>query len=829
MSDFRTVPFSESVLDGSSVGGGASLSTAAADRPEEVGPYRIIELLGEGGMGEVYKAERCHPIRQTVAVKIIKLGFDSREIVGRFESERQALALMDHPGIAKVLDAGATGAGRPYFVMDFVAGKPITSFCDENRLSIEDRLKLFADVCDAIAHAHTKAIIHRDIKPSNVMAYHQDGRPATKVIDFGIAKALANGRLTDLTVNTQSGHPIGTYDCMSPEQVEGSPDIDTRTDVYSLGVLLYELLTGATPFDQKTLSSATDAEIKRIIREVDPPRPSTRLFSLGHSEAGALAARRQARLDGLARQLRGELEWIPLKAMRKDRARRYGSPLQLKEDIENYLDGKPLLAGPESRSYRFKKFVQRNARGVAASAAVFVLLIVGITLYIHNIRAEQRKTQAALVNAEEQTAISDATTGFLMNMLASADPDKQLGDKVTVLQATEVAVKDLDEGKLKNQPKVEASIRTAIGNTQLGLGRYDAARPNLQRAVELRRQVLPAGDPQFVDALGNLATVLMTANHLDEAEPLLREALDLSRKYRRAGHTETARCLNNLAGFFSLTGKLTEAEPLYRESLAINRAALSPSDPDLASNVLTLAGVLYQQGKFAEAEPLFVESLKLRRAALPAGHPNIAEALNNLAMLQIKLGKFADAEAGAREALAINRATMSAGHPLLSFPMVTLGDALAAQNKFDEAEAMYREALDIRRKALPAGDRYIGTLLSKLGALYLNQDKPGQAEAYFRELLEDDRKRLPADHPDAATSAGNLAVALARQGKFAQAEPLYRESLKIRMAKFGPQAAPTTQTAGRFADMLDRMNRPDEAAAVRRQYPPTPPTTGPAS
>jgi len=237
MSDFpATGPVSDSVLDDSSIGGG--VATSSQRRPEQVGPYRIVELIGEGGMGEVYKAERRHPIRQTVAVKIIKLGFDSREIVGRFESERQALAMMDHPGIAKVIDAGTTETGRPYFVMDLVAGKPITQFCDENRLSIDDRLKLFSDVCEAIGHAHTKAIIHRDIKPSNVMAYHQDPMPVIKVIDFGVAKALTSVRLTDLTVNTQSGRPIGTYECMSPEQVEGSADIDTRTDVYSLGVLL---------------------------------------------------------------------------------------------------------------------------------------------------------------------------------------------------------------------------------------------------------------------------------------------------------------------------------------------------------------------------------------------------------------------------------------------------------------------------------------------------------------------------------------------------------------------------------------------------------------
>src|SRR4051812_11054813 len=291
-----------------------------ADAPKRIGPYHILELLGEGGMGEVYKAEQRTPIRRTVAIKIIKLGFDSREVVARFESERQAMARMDHPHIARVLDVGISDSGRPYFVMEYVPGKPITQFADDNRLAIKDRLLLFMQACEAISHAHTKAIIHRDVKSSNVLAYLQDGRPTVKVIDFGIAKALTGDRLTDATFNTGQGRIIGTYDSMSPEQADGSPDIDTRTDVYSLGVLLYELLAGAKPFDQATLARAADQEIRRIIREVEPARPSTRLTALG-ATAAKLAEVRQVKVEQLAQALRSELEWIPLMAMRKERQR----------------------------------------------------------------------------------------------------------------------------------------------------------------------------------------------------------------------------------------------------------------------------------------------------------------------------------------------------------------------------------------------------------------------------------------------------------------------------------------------------------------------------
>lgn len=421
--------------------------------PKQIGPYHVLESLGAGGMGEVYKAERRSPMRQTVAIKIIKLGFDSKEVIARFASERQALARMDHPNIAKVLDAGASESGRPYFVMEYVPGEPITEFADENKLAIKDRLLLFAQVCDAIAHAHTKTIIHRDIKSKNVLAWTNDGKPTVKVIDFGIAKALTGDRLTDATFNTDRGQTIGTWENMSPEQAEGSPDIDTRTDVYSLGVLLYELLTGAKPFDHETLAKAADHEIKRIIREVEPPRPSTRLSSLGEG-ATKIAALRQERLDALTKQLRSELEWIPLKAMRKERDRRYASVRELAEDLDNYLAGKPLLAGPESPAYRVRKFVGRHRSAVIAGTLAFVAIafaLVIVAVQKHQIRMtldeltqehahvkdalaqlsqQQARTKAALAESKAHAARIAAQRGDMLaaaaaykDAMASGHPD----------------------------------------------------------------------------------------------------------------------------------------------------------------------------------------------------------------------------------------------------------------------------------------------------------------------------------------------------------------------------------------------------------------------
>ena len=338
----------------------------------QIGPYKLLRTLGEGGFGVVFLAEQHEPVKRQVALKVIKPGMDTKQVIARFEAERQALALLDHPNIAHVFDAGATDAGRPYFVMEHVRGVPITEYCDRERLSLEDRLGLFNQVCEAIQHAHQKGIIHRDIKPSNILVTIHENKPLPVVIDFGVAKAIAQ-RLTEKTLFTEQGQLIGTPEYMSPEQAEmTNQDIDTRSDIYSLGVLLYELLTGALPFDPSTLRHAALGEIQRIIREEEPPRPSTRLSSLGE-EATQVARRRRTEVGNLTRRLHKELEWIPLKAIRKRREERYRSASELADDVRNYLSGAPLAAGPPGAAYRIGKFLRRY---YWASAVVGLLLTI---------------------------------------------------------------------------------------------------------------------------------------------------------------------------------------------------------------------------------------------------------------------------------------------------------------------------------------------------------------------------------------------------------------------------------------------------------------------
>ncbi|MBS0188574.1 MAG: serine/threonine protein kinase, partial [Planctomycetes bacterium] len=397
-------------------------------RGEQIGPYTLLELIGEGGFGTVWLAERREPMVQRVAIKIIKPGMDSKAVVTRFEQERQALAVMDHPNVAKVFDGGVTDRGLPYFVMEYVAGKPITNFCDEHRCTIRQRLELFASVCDAVQHAHMKGIIHRDLKPSNLLAEMVDGKPLVMVIDFGIAKAIVQD--ASVAQFTSEGVAIGTTEYMSPEQAGGRLDVDTRTDVYALGVVLYELLVGRLPFDPATLHQLGFDEVRRIIREEDPPRPSTRLSAIGVEGSALALSRRHHSPAALIRELRRELEWIPLKAMRKERDRRYESAAALAEDVRRYLDGRALQAAPESRMYLARKLVSRNKPQVIAAAAVFVALGAGLAVSLWQrgeaIAARDAEAKERAL-AEQQSARADERA------IAAEKAEKQRADQLKKL------------------------------------------------------------------------------------------------------------------------------------------------------------------------------------------------------------------------------------------------------------------------------------------------------------------------------------------------------------------------------------------------------------
>jgi serine/threonine protein kinase/tetratricopeptide (TPR) repeat protein len=838
------------------LGSSATAIPALRERPgTRIGPYKLLQAIGEGGFGSVFMAEQERPVVRKVALKIIKLGMDTRQVVARFEQERQALALMDHPNIAKVFDAGATETGRPYFVMELVKGEAIVEYCDKHNLSVHDRLELFAQVCQAVQHAHTKGVIHRDIKPSNVLVSMQDGRAHAKVIDFGIAKATAS-KLTEKTLFTEHRALIGTPEYMSPEQAEGSLDIDTRTDVYSLGVLLYELLTGTTPFSGKELRSAAYAEIQRIIREVEPPRPSTRISANTESLA-SVAASRHTEPKRLGALVRGELDWIVMKALEKDRQRRYETANGLMMDVRRYLSGEAVMAAPPSAGYRFRKFVRRNRVAVAASSAVGAALLLGLagTTWQAKVASEQRdvavaagrsemeqrkaaeaaRTEAVVqknraqekeAEAAKQKAIAEGVVKFQADMLASVDPftlpkDPETGeplkDKVTVVQALEAALKAINAGSLKDSPMVEAGVLVTIGDTFAALGRYQEAEPVLRRAMELRKAHFPEGSLEIAQSMDRLADSLSLASKLKEAEELLRDALAIRRRALPEGDPSIGTAMNNLAQVLVMAGSYTDAEPLLREAVALLNKTAAPDKAELARTYDNLAKALTKLRKLDEAEQYMRKALQTRREAFPAGHPEIALGENNLATMLAAANKYDEAERLYRDSIASRRATLPAKHPEIARTLSNLGSVLKTQGKLAEAEAIYREALEINRANLPRNHPALATALNGLGMLLKDQGKLEQAEPIYREALAIRRESLPAGHPTIATSLNNLAVLLKDQRKYAEAEPLYRESLAMRREAYPPGHPSIAVALGNLAILLNDQGKYAEAEQVLRE------------
>ncbi len=750
-----------------------------------IGPYQLLEQLGEGGMGTVYLAEQVHPIKRRVALKVIKAGMDSAQVIARFEQERQALELMDHPHIAKVLDAGMTDAKHPYFVMELVQGVPVTRYCDQERLTPRERLELFIPVCLAVQHAHQKGVIHRDLKPSNVLVATYDGKPVPKVIDFGIAKATGRS-LAERSLYTEVGVIVGTLEYMAPEQAElNNVDIDTRADVYSLGVLLYELLTGSLPFTAKQLRGAGFGEMLRMIKEVEPPKPSTKLSS---SDAlPSIAANRNLEPATLTRLVRGELDWIVMKALEKDRNRRYETASSVALDVQRYLNGEVVAAAPPSAAYRAKKFVRRNRGPVLASAAVVVALIAGIvgtTIGLigqtrQRVIAEEQRTLAEdrQKEFEQQAAIASAVTQFQFEMMESASPSRS-GEKVTVLQVMLAAVKDMDSGKLKDKPLVEANVREMIGSTFHVLGRDKEAEPNLREALRLRRSA--SKSPWWIArAIGRLAVTLQELSQLDEAEALMREAVEIRRTISSAGNPETAQSLADLGMLLQVKGKYAEAETVCREAVDIYRQCLPAGHPDIVDSLGKLGWLLQLMGKYAESEVLCREALDIRRRNLPTAHPDIAQSLNHLGAVLAKSGRPEQAEPLFREMLEIDRKSLPEGHHRIGQSMNNLASALHKQGKISEAEHLLREGLEHRRKSLPAGHPYIAQSLKNVAAILTEQGKYAEAEPLAREGLAIRRKALPAGHPDIAGSLQSLGALLRDQGKFADGEAALLEAEKI--------------------------------------------------
>jgi serine/threonine protein kinase/tetratricopeptide (TPR) repeat protein len=749
---------------------------------DRIGHYKLLQKIGEGGMGAVWLAEQIEPVRRQVALKVIKQGMDSGQVLARFEAERQALALMDHPNIARVLDAGATPTGRPYFVMELVKGTSLTRFCDDQRLSIRDRLRLFIPVCQAVQHAHQKGIIHRDLKPSNILVALYDGKPVPKVIDFGVAKATG-ARLTERTLFTELGAIVGTLEYMSPEQAElNQLDIDTRSDIYSLGVVLYELLTGSTPLTRETLRQGAFDEILRRIREEEPPRPSTRL-SESKAQLPAISAQRQLQPEQLTSLLRGDLDWIVMKTLEKDRARRYETANGVAMDLQRHLSDEPVAARPPSAAYRLQKTMRRHKLAFVAGGAVALSLVIGFAVALWLFLAEKRaeRVQAQLrQQAEAESAKSRQVAQFLKDMLKGVGPSVALGRDTAMLR--EISDRTVERlGKdLAAQPLLEAELRATIGQVYWALGDNAKAEPMHREALAVRRRLLGEQHPDVAQSMNDLGKVLWSAGKMPEAEKLHRQALALRRKL--GADAATAESLNNLALVLYSLGRAAEAEALGREAVQLRRKLFGPDHPDLAESLGGLAAVLWGQGKLPEAETAYREALAAQRKSLGHEHPDIATSLNNLGTVLWSQGKLAESETLQREALAMYRKLFGNEHPEVATSLNNLALVLWRQGKLEDSEPMFREALTLKRKLL--GDHQdVASLLNNLAFVLWKKGQLTEAESLNREALAMRKQVLGDDSTDAAASLDNLGSVLRDARRLPEAEAALRECLAIREKK----------------------------------------------
>jgi len=744
----------------------------SAEAGSTIGHYHLLQKIGEGGMGEVWVAEQKSPIQRKVAFKIIKIGMDTKQVVARFESERQALAMMDHPAIAKVFDAGATEQGRPYFVMEYVKGIPITTHCDKYCLSTRERLQLFIQVCEGVQHAHQKAIIHRDLKPSNILVEIQDGKAVPKIIDFGVAKATAF-RLTERTMFTEMGVLIGTPEYMSPEQAEMSgQNIDTRTDVYSLGVMLYELLVGALPFESKDLRGTSLDEIRRKIREQDPPRPSTKLSSMGGAST-VVAQHRREEPATLVRQLKGDLDWITMKALEKDRTRRYGSPSELAADIERFLLHQPVIARPPSTVYRTKKFVRRHRLGVSVVATAFVVLVAfAVTTAVQAGRISRERDRA---NREAET--SRQVSEFLTGLFKVSDPSEARGNSITAREILDRGATRINR-ELQGQPLVQAELMDMMGQVYESLGLYDAALPLLETALTTRKKYLGEMRLEVAATIVNIGSVLWHKGEYEKAKTLLEQGLAIREKSLGPDHPLVASSLHNLGNLYWSQGNYDQARLVLERALSIREKAFGPEHSDVASTLNTLGAIAYRQGNLTEADRLWQRTLAIREKMLGPDHPWVAQTLNNLAIVHTYSGDPAGARPLLERVVRIQEKVLGPNHPDLASGLMNLGDAIYASGDRAGAKPFYARAVAIMETSSP-GNPELARFLDRLATVTLEENDSSSARRLYERSLELREKTLGLKHHELAESLGGLANCAYKDGEYKKAEALYERALAL--------------------------------------------------
>jgi tetratricopeptide (TPR) repeat protein len=769
-----------------------------------VGPFRLLRLLGEGGYGLVYEAEQQEPVQRRVALKLIKFGMGSIEVIRRFEAERQTLALMDHPHIASVLDAGCHVDGRPWFAMELVDGLPLHLYCERQRLPLRERLALYARVCEAVQHAHGKGVIHRDLKPSNLLVATVDGRPHPKVIDFGIAKATY-GRLAEDSERTAQGLLLGTPAYMSPEQAEGSADIDVRSDVYALGVVLFQLLTGTTPLLKEQLQRTSDAELLGLIKSGEAPAPSARLRADPEHLARAAAACASAP-EGLLRQVRGELDWIVLKATARERERRYDTAAALAGDVRRVLDGEPVLAAPPSLRYRLGKALRRHRALVGATAAVMLALVAGLLGFAWQARVAREKAlqleqllafqesvfrqidparlgrqltedvQAAIGSSpvlpalpSEQQARRRAEFDELWHAAQPADRALDLIDRTLLQPAAEAA-----EDGLGEQPVLLAAMRQTLADRYQQYGRFEKALALQELVLAGRREALGADHPDTLTSLSGTGVLLRFLGRLQEAEPYFRDALERRRRVLGPTHPDTLESMNLVANLLGSQGHFIEAETLYREVLELRRRMLGAEHIDTLVSQNNLGFIYRAQGRLDEATPLWIDALTRRRRTLGNEHPQTLFSITAMADLELARRQTDAAAAYIAEVSRVAPQVLGSEHPTTLTARYWRANLARQRGQLAAALDEHREVWALRVRVLGAQHPSTLASLSAVGEVQLAFGQLVEAEATLREAVQQRARLLVPQHPALLESRIALGATLRRQQQPAAALAMLR-------------------------------------------------------
>ncbi len=820
---------------------------ASPVQKKQIGPYRILHKIAEGGMGAIFVAEQSEPVKRRVAIKVIKDGRDSAQVITRFDAERQALAMMDHQNIARVLDAGADTDGSPYFVMELIQGIPINKYCDENKLSLEERLNLFIPVCKAVQHAHQKGILHRDLKPSNVLVAIYDGKPVPKVIDFGLAKALQHAqKLTDKTMITELGKVVGTLQYMSPEQARADAmDVDTRTDIYALGVMLYELLTGSTPLETATLGTKALLQVLAIIRDTDPPRPSDRLSHIGDSISG-ISDQRQILPSKLRQILRGELDWVVMKALEKDRTRRYESASGFADDLQRYLSGDAVLARPPSTAYRLSKLVRKN-RGLVTSAAIMTLLllsgIAGTTYGLVQAKKQTKLAVAETARANKESQLAAVSEQAAKQSAQQSNQDKQAAEMSAkrsrdVLQILTRSFRSIDpkEGAdalmpakdvlLRALESVDASSLDDLGKAQLleslsssltSFGEYEDAIAAARKVLSIRTGNLGDQHPDTLIAMNNLARSLEGAGQSKEAIELLENALPLQKTIAGANHPDTLVSMRNLANSYQSAGRSGEAFELNERLLQISKDNFGDDHPRTLSALSSLASSYFHAGKNEKAIELSEQVLQSEKTNRGLDHPVTLVAMSNLATGYEKAGRHSEALQLTEQIVKLRESKLGEDHPHTLSSIADLAALYMRTGRKDEAIKLQESVLEVQKSKSGISHPVTMRTLSNLAACLREDGQHKRATELNQQAFELRTTNLGPEHPDTMVSMHNLATCYFASGEIARSIELHERTLRLRQDKLGPDHPETLTSMVSLGHSLSRSGKINEAIELTQK------------